>query len=51
MLIEEMKSRGYRHSSKLNQIFAIGLNKQSIFIDSRKQQVKILRNKKCDCRV
>ncbi len=51
MLIEEMHNRGYRHSSKLNQKLARGVKKQSVFINSCKQQVKILRNKNCDCRV
>jgi len=51
MLIKEMKRRGYLHSSKLHHNFAIGIKKQSVFIDSCKQQVKILRNKNCGCRV
>jgi len=51
MIIKEMASRGYRHNSNLNQRFAIGVNKQLIFLASRKQQVEILKNKKCDCKV
>jgi|GEM_PF-139891 len=51
MLINEMTNRGYNHNSGLNQKFATGVNKQFVLIDSRKQQEKILRNKKCDCKV
>jgi len=51
MLINEMTNRGYKHNSGLNQKFATGVNKQFVLIDSRKQQEKILRNKKCDCKV
>jgi hypothetical protein len=51
MLIEEMKSRGYSHYSKLNHKLASGIKKQSIFIDSPKRQREILRNKNCCCKV
>ena len=51
ILIEEMKSRGYSHHSKLNHRLAIGIKKQSVFVDSRKKQREILRNKNCGCKV
>ena len=51
MLIEEMESRGYCHNSKLDYRLASGIKKQSDFVDSRKKQIEILRNKNCSCRV
>jgi len=51
MLIKEMKKRGYNHISNLNPRLAIGIKKQSLFLDSYKKQIEILRNKRCDCKV
>jgi len=51
LLIKEMKDRGYRHMSNLNHKYAIGIKKQSVFIDSPKQQVIILQKKNCDCKI
>jgi hypothetical protein len=51
MLIEEMRRRGYNHNSKLNHRLASGLKEQSVFVDSRKKQKEILRNKHCNCKV
>ncbi|MFA4933894.1 MAG: pyrimidine dimer DNA glycosylase/endonuclease V [Candidatus Omnitrophota bacterium] len=51
VLIKEMEDRGYSHRSKLDNKYAVGIKKQSVFIDSPKRQVKILRNKNCDCKV
>ncbi|MDD4202170.1 MAG: pyrimidine dimer DNA glycosylase/endonuclease V [Candidatus Omnitrophica bacterium] len=50
-LVEEMKKRGYNHYSDLEKKLAKGLNRQNVFIDSYKQQRKILKNKKCSCNV
>jgi hypothetical protein len=50
-LIREMEARGYKHRSQLVTIFAIGNSRQAEYIDSKKEQVKILRRKKCGCRV
>ena len=50
-LIKEMKERGCRHYSNLNHRFATGIKKQSVFIDSPKEQAALLRRKKCSCRV
>jgi hypothetical protein len=47
----EMKKRGYRHLSPLDKKFAKGGAVQNIFIDSTKEQKKILKNKKCDCKI
>jgi hypothetical protein len=51
LLIKEMEDRGYRHYSKLNYRLASGIKKQSVFLDSRKKQREILRNKNCGCEV
>lgn len=51
ILAEEMRKRGYCHNSKLNQKLATGARKQSVFINSPKQQVQILKNKNCGCRI
>ena len=50
-LTKEMKYRGYRHNSNLNRKFATGLQKQNIFIDSHKEQKRILKSKNCDCKI
>ncbi|UCC95023.1 MAG: pyrimidine dimer DNA glycosylase [Candidatus Omnitrophota bacterium] len=50
-LVEEMKNRAYRHNSSLNSEFATGSKKQNVFIDSHKKQKKILKSKKCGCKV
>jgi len=51
MLVKEMKRSGYRHNSKIDDRHASGVRKQSVFINSRKQQIEILRSKGCDCKV
>jgi len=51
MLVEEMGLRGYCHKSGLNRKYALGLKKQSVFIDPPAKQAEILRNKKCACKV
>lgn len=50
-LIKEMADRGYCHNSKLNRKLASGAKKQFVFINSIKEQVKILRGKRCGCKV
>jgi hypothetical protein len=51
MLVEEMEGRGYNHKSKLDHRLAKGIKIQSVFVDSRKEQKEILRNKNCSCKV
>ena len=48
-LVEEMKKRGYQHQSPLDQKLALGKKQQNDFVDSIKEQFKILKNKKCNC--
>ncbi|MFA5146968.1 MAG: pyrimidine dimer DNA glycosylase/endonuclease V [Candidatus Omnitrophota bacterium] len=51
MLTSEMNRRGYNHYSNLNRGLATGIRKQYIFVDSRKKQIEILRDKNCSCKV
>lgn len=50
-LVREMRARGYNHYSPLPKRQAKGKSRQSIFIDTPRQQHKILRAKKCACNV
>lgn len=50
-LVAEMEKRGYIHKSPLDKRYARGLGTQTIFVDSYKRQIKILRGKGCACRV
>ena len=50
-ILKEMERRGYIHCSGIEKEFAKGKSKQEEYIDSPQEQVKILRNKKCGCRV
>ncbi|MBN1354085.1 MAG: pyrimidine dimer DNA glycosylase [Candidatus Omnitrophica bacterium] len=50
-LTREMTRRGYNHYSVLNGRLASGSRKQTVFVHSRARQRKILRNKKCGCKV
>jgi hypothetical protein len=46
-----MIKRGYNHNSNLDKRLAAGLPRQTEYIDSYKKQFKILKNKKCGCRI
>ena len=50
-LVVEMKKRNYRHKSDLNKIFAIGKSIQEEFVDSYDEQLEILKDKGCKCKV
>ncbi len=50
-LVAEMKQREYRHNSPLDIILAWGKGKQDEFVDMPEEQIKILRKKKCGCKV
>ena len=50
-LVVEMSNRRYRHNSNLNSKLATGSKKQGLFVDSRKNQIKILKSKNCRCKV
>ncbi len=51
LLVTEMEHRGYHHKSPLDSILATGEKHQTFFVDSVQTQEKILRSKKCSCRV
>jgi len=51
MLVNEMDQRGYDHRSHLDRSLATGIKEQCVFVDSRRKQKEILRNKNCSCRV
>jgi hypothetical protein len=50
-IVDEMKKRGFNHKSPLNSDFAIGKSVQKDLVDSVEDQIKLLRNKKCKCKV
>lgn len=50
-LVGEMAARGYRHLSPLAKSEATGTAKQTVFVDSPRAQIGILRNKRCQCDV
>jgi len=49
LLVKEFSRRGYKHHTPLDKRLATGSNKQSLFINTIKEQKIILNNKKCDC--
>jgi hypothetical protein len=48
-LVKEMKIRRLNHKSPLNIKLAKGNNKQEEYVDSIDKQIRILRNKSCEC--
>jgi hypothetical protein len=50
-LVSEMVARGYRHRSSLPKWQSTGRAKQTIYVDSPRKQIVILRNKRCQCDV
>ena len=50
-IAKEMLKRGFMHKSKLDFRFARGSSRQSQFVDSIQQQIRLLKHKKCGCRV
>lgn len=50
-LIKEFARRGYMHKSALDKKLARGSLKQNKFIDSISGQLRLLRMKKCNCKV
>jgi len=49
--VNEMKSRGYNHQSPLDAKNAIGKSKQDVYIDTISKQIKILKQKGCNCKI
>jgi hypothetical protein len=50
-LVKEMEVRGYNHHSILEKELAKGSTKQNVFVDSIEDQFKILKEKRCHCKV
>jgi len=50
-LVEEMRRREYNHNSPLNARLATGAGFQYEHIDSYKEQLRIIKRKKCACRI
>jgi hypothetical protein len=50
-LVDEMRERGYRHSSPLDAQLATGAAVQDRYVDPPEAQVEILRAKGCACAV
>ncbi len=50
-LVEEIEKRGYNEQSPLDEKKATGKETQDEFIDSKEEQIKILKSKGCNCKV
>jgi hypothetical protein len=49
--VAEMKRRGYKHNSPLDDKLATGDKIQDVFVDPVEKQKNLLKNKKCDCEI
>ena len=49
--VKEMEKRGYNHKSPLQKNKASGKKTQDVYVDSVKNQKKILKKKGCNCQV
>ena len=50
-LVSEMRARGYRHASPLDERLATGDAEQDVYVDPPEEQVELLRAKGCACDV
>jgi hypothetical protein len=50
-LVREMARRGYGHRSPLNVKLARGKARQDVFLNSRLEQIRLLRAKGCGCKM
>lgn len=48
-LVKEFKKRGYNHYTPLNKKWVKGKGGQKVFINTLKEQKKILHDKNCEC--
>ncbi|MFH1565413.1 MAG: pyrimidine dimer DNA glycosylase/endonuclease V [bacterium] len=48
-LVKEIKRRGYKHQSPLDEKLASGKLKQDEFVNTKAEQKIILKHKDCDC--
>ena len=49
--VNEMQHRGYNHQSPLDVKNATGQSKQAVYVDTPLKQIKILKEKGCNCKV
>lgn len=50
-LVKEMQNRGYNHLTDLDEKLATGSSVQNKFIHTRDEQLEILKNKHCGCKL
>lgn len=48
-LVKEFARRGYNHYTPLDKKYAVGKGSQTVFINTVKEQKKILNQKLCEC--
>ncbi|VVC04002.1 Pyrimidine dimer DNA glycosylase [Candidatus Bilamarchaeum dharawalense] len=51
LLVEEFGRRNYSHKSPLDKKLATGRSSQLVYVDRPTEQKKILKRKKCNCKV
>ena len=49
--VEEMEKRSFNHNSPLERKDALGRDMQKEYVDSVKEQIRILRKKGCGCKL
>lgn len=50
-LVQEMNTRGYTHKSDLDETQATGNEIQTEYVNTNEEQLKILKEKNCECRI
>lgn len=50
-LMTEMIGRNYHHKSKLDRKYVIGYSSQNQFVNTYEEQITILKNKGCKCKL
>jgi hypothetical protein len=50
MVVYELLERGYRHGSPLDPKMATGFDTQDRLLNTKKEQMRILQDKSCECR-
>lgn len=51
LLVNEMKSRGYKHRSPLSDPPVDSIGEQTVYLHTPEQQMEILESKGCNCKV
>jgi hypothetical protein len=50
-LVKEMLSRKYHHKTELDRKYATGYSSQNQFVNTYDEQINILKNKGCKCKI